>query len=136
MKILHFTFSDSRYYREGVEVTEFDVKKILNKAQYKHLVKTGKVNIRHADDSNKSSVVPKRTRKSADEKLLAKVRKSYRVETVDYRTGPRVELWRKNPKGFYNIVCYINSGDNVDELIIKDAKNLKKPIKVEEDDDV
>ena len=46
MKLLHFTFVKSKYYREGILITEADARSQLNRAQYNWLVKTGKCNIR------------------------------------------------------------------------------------------
>lgn len=65
-------------------------------------------------------------RKSKDEKLLEANKDKYVIKEVKYGTDTKIELWRKNPKGFYNVICYINSKEEADEAILKDIKNKGK----------
>lgn len=65
-------------------------------------------------------------KKSKDQKLLEANKDKYVVKEEKYGSKIRLELWRKNPKGFYNVVCYINSKEEANEAILKDIKNKGK----------
>lgn len=66
-------------------------------------------------------------RLSHDDKLLNKYREDYKVGHTKYKDGIRTELWRKNPKGFYNFVCYLNDSDQaiIDRAILNDLKEQR-----------
>ena len=77
-------------------------------------------------------------KKSKDELLFEKNKKLYKLEKVQYTSGYKLEVWRKNPKGFYNVVCYINSDDEFEDAVINDIKQQKatksKIIDISDDD--
>lgn len=151
MKLLQYTFVKSKYYRDNQEITEAEVKSLLNKAQYEWLLKTGKCRTRAKkllEMQAKQSVVdepiiekPIKKKKTANDRLLAKYKNEYKTSVVKYRDGFRTELWRFNKKGFYNVIGYVNEDDIVDDLIIADIKaqkskkTNKEDIAIENDDE-
>ena len=54
MKLIHYTYHESEFYRDDVKISREDVEKELNKAQYKHLLKNGKCGIRHKVNKSNS----------------------------------------------------------------------------------
>lgn len=67
--------------------------------------------------------------KQRELKILEKVKNDYRTSQTTYRTlGLKYELWRKNPKGYYNFARYLDSLDenHINEAILADVKEQKK----------
>lgn len=73
--------------------------------------------------------------KAADRRLLDNNRANYKVEVAHYKTAVKTELWRKNPKGYYNFVSYITPEDDVDLLILVDLKRPRK-LHIKKDDNL
>lgn len=63
-----------------------------------------------------------------DDALYAANKAKYRLEIgwYNHHTEQRLEIWRKNPKGFYNMVAYINSEDEYKDRVIQDIKEQQK----------
>ena len=66
-----------------------------------------------------------------------KIKQDYREEYFEKKKLN--SLWRKNPKGFYNFVCYIQPDQDILELIKKDyyeqkAKKKQKKNNLVDDD--
>ncbi len=88
-----------------------------HKWQFENLTKNGKVNVR--------SIVGEETKNA-----VKKAFKSKYIYKVDFdKRRMQHELWRKNPKGYYNFVTYFDNLNDKDSLIEQDTKNqmgLKK----------
>lgn len=64
---------------------------------------------------------------TAQEKRLLKTHKlNYKLHLGMLYGQPKLELWKKNPKGFYNVVCYLDSEDDMDKAILNDLKRKRK----------
>jgi len=62
-------------------------------------------------------------------KIIEKVKSKYKVERIFYiRKGYQDELWRKNPKGYWNFVCILSNTLEltVNKAILEDIKMQKK----------
>ena len=83
-------------------------------------------------DSKIDKVIDKNVKpklKQRELKILEKVKNDYRTSQTIYRTlGLKYELWRKNPKGYYNFARYLDSLDenHINEAILADVKEQKK----------
>lgn len=67
--------------------------------------------------------------KAQNDKLLAKNKDDYKVDICSYKTGEKIELWRKNKKyGYYNFATYLENTneDTVNNAIIADVKEQEK----------
>jgi len=62
---------------------------------------------------------------SKDKKLLLEHKNKYIIKEIPYPTGTKLELWKKNPRGFYNVICYLNSKSEMDDAILNDIKKRK-----------
>lgn len=50
--------------------------------------------------------------------------KNYKVEINYYKSGKKIELWRKNLKyGYYNFVCYLEKESDFENVAYDDMKN-------------
>ena len=116
MKLIKYTFVNSRYARDDQEISEETARKELNKYQLEKLQTTGKCNIRN------------KTKKSGKQTKLDKIYESdlhlYRIFKEPIRGEMRYELQRKHPNGYFNILCYVetNNLDDCEELIKEDIK--------------
>lgn len=64
--------------------------------------------------------------KKSDLQKIEKVKKLYKVYYEPKTT--KYEFWKKNPKGFYNVIGYLenDSEEQVNHAILNDLKNTKK----------
>lgn len=64
--------------------------------------------------------------KKSDLQKIEKVKKLYKVYYEPNTT--KYEFWKKNPKGFYNIIGYLenDSEEQFNHAILNDLKNTKK----------
>ena len=84
----------------------------------------------------------KKVKIDKDSKIFEKSRYLYKIEEHDYPSGHRIELWRKNPLGYYNFICFLqlNNETCFKKAIIEDQKKIdstklnKRNIKEESDD--
>jgi hypothetical protein len=50
--------------------------------------------------------------------------KNYKVEVNYYKSGKKIELWRKNARyGYYNFVCYLEKESDFEKVAYDDMKN-------------
>lgn len=74
------------------------------------------------------------------QKLINQNRNKYKITCTSYKkTGPVIQLERKNDKGYYNIICYLKDDkeETINEAIIKNiiTEKEKKPL-IDLDDDI
>lgn len=127
MKLITYTLSNGAYYRDNQEITEDQIRTELSSDQFRKLKREKEIRVR-----NKGQVIiPKKEKKSKDDKLFEKYNQDYKLDIGKYRTGDRLEVWRKNKKyGYYNFVAYIESEDEFKETVIKDIKEQSSKDKV------
>lgn len=130
MKLVQYKLIQNKYYRNETLITKAQAKEELRGQKFRELNRTGKCNVRQS--SIPITIEPKekkvRTKINKDLKLLEQVRPDYKIELAKYKTGPRLELWRKNHKfGYFNFVAYLENDtkEYIDKIILKDAKNQK-----------
>lgn len=119
MKLITYKIKKGAYYRENTEINEDQIKAELSPDQFRKLKREKEIRIR-----NKGQIIlEKKEKKNKDDKLFEKHKENYRLEVGKYRTGDRLEIWRKNKKyGYYNFVSYITSEDEFKDTVIKDIK--------------
>lgn len=50
--------------------------------------------------------------------------KNYKVEVNFYKSGKKIELWRRNSKyGYFNFVCYLENESDAEDYILKDLQS-------------
>ena len=61
--------------------------------------------------------------------LYEKKKCSYKVETHDYPTGTKIELWKKNKRyGYFNFIDYLkdNNEETIKQAILEDIQKGDK----------
>ena len=61
--------------------------------------------------------------------LYEKKKCEYKVETHDYPTGTKIELWKKNKRyGYFNFICYLkdNSEETIKQTILENILRGEK----------
>lgn len=138
-----YEIRENRYYKNNKRVSKKSVLSELKKYQIDKLNQNKICKVREIKeqvnkqqethlDSKIDKVVDKNVKhklKQRELKILEKVRNEYRTDQTIYRTlGLKYELWRKNPKGYYNFARYLDSldEDHINEAILADVKEQKK----------
>lgn len=119
--MIRYEIKGRRYYKDGNSILKEQALKELTSSQFSKLLTNGKCNIRKP--KIKLGVMTKR-----DLKLIEKVRDKYIAVSMSYvHKGLKYELWKKNPKGYNNFVCYIDdlSPSTIDNAILNHIKNFK-----------
>ena len=50
---------------------------------------------------------------------------NYKIEINYYKSGKKIELWKKNEKyGYFNFMCYLEKESDADEIIQKDLQRI------------
>lgn len=120
--MVRYEFRDKKYYKNGKHITKKQALQELKSSQMQKLLANGKYGVR--ESKNEPELISKK-----DLKLIEKVRCNYRTASMTYiNLGLKYELWRKNPKGYSNFVCYLDNLDQVtiDLAILNDVKEQKK----------
>lgn len=74
-----------------------------------------------------------------EEKLYQSNKSNYKVDHTVYKSGPKIELWRKNKKyGYYNFAAYLNdeTEETLRKAIINDIYTQEKIAKAKKNKDV
>lgn len=102
-----------------------------------------KNNLKKTTNLNKNSVTDKNTESfhysKKDRHLIAENRHKYSIIHSNYRkTGPVIELIKRNDKGFYNTICYLpnEAEETLNNAILQDLNKPKKPKNTYNDDDI
>lgn len=74
-------------------------------------------------------------------RILKKIKSDYRVEPAVGKHKGKLEVLRKNPKGFLNTAGIIDNISELDDFILEDYQSLKKKQKIitksnESEDDI
>ena len=132
MAMYYYTLGNKIERKHLDKVEHFTLEEVKGQLKYdwqfENLIKNGKVKVR--------SIVGEET-KNATKKAF----KSKYIYKVEYdKRRMEYELWRKNPKGYYNCVTYFTNLKDKDKLIEEDTlrqMNLKKSKRaVASDDDI
>lgn len=149
MKLIHYTYVNSEYFREDEKISQQTARTELNNAQYNWLNKTGKCNVRPKTADVKATIEkfkiirePK-NKVLPDDKLFEKHRAEYKIDKAPYKGTIKLGVERKNKKyGYWNFVSYIDSEEDFKQVVINDIKNQenlakqKKQPKDTIDDDI
>lgn len=123
--MIRYEFVDRKYYKNGKHITKKQALQELKPYQLNKLLKVGKCGVR--EPKNESITMSKK-----DIKLVEKVRALYKTDSNSYpKLGLKYELWKRNPKGYWNFISYLDNLDQltIDYAILMDLNNQKKRIK-------
>lgn len=127
--MITYKIVDKKYYKDDKQVSKKVIEEELPKYKQRELDKKGQCRLRNPlsnksnDDfniNNQQSYLSKR-----EQRLLRENKDNYKIIHSNYRrTGPVIELLRKNKLGFYNTIAYIadESDDTINKAILEDLK--------------
>lgn len=148
MKLIHYTYVNSEYFREDEKISQQTARAELNNAQYNWLNKTGKCNVRPKADGVKVTIekfkVVKEPKQKvlSDDKLFEKHGAEYKLSKEPYKGTMKWGVSRHNKKyGYWNFVTYLESEEDYKQAVIDDIKNQeniakqkKQPKEIIDDD--
>lgn len=132
MKLITYSIKNNKFYRNNQEIKESIIKDELGGDRFRKLKREKEIRVRSSiikTESIPKENKPKKIKKDPNEKLYEKNKSLYKVDHTTYKTGLRIELWRKNTKyGYYNFVTYLetDSEEEIKEKIILDIKEQSK----------
>ena len=130
------------FFKQGKVISLEDLEKDLTPQQIRKLKRKGEIGARpkveEVKPKAKVATAGKRTLEieyidfpavtAGDLSILEESRPNYKMSYEVYYGIRRPALLRKNPKGFWNFVTYLNDEEDLDAAIVADAKALKNKV--------